>query len=92
MEANHMQEPHVYLSFLCAHPSHRGQGIGHALMEPMLKRCDRDNLPIYLENTKPQNEAFYRKYGFEVLHQIPLCKDNAPYYAAMKRNPREARP
>ncbi len=88
MEAHHLEAPHVYLSFLCAHPTQRGQGLGQALLEPMLERCDQQGLPIYLENTKEQNEAFYRKYGFQVTQQIDLCRTNPPYYAAMVRPPR----
>lgn len=87
MEHAHPTEPHVYLSFLCTHPDHRGEGVGTTLLTDMLRRCDRGALPVYLENTKPENEAFYRHHGFRVTGDIRLGPEAPAYYAAMWRDP-----
>lgn len=86
LEDNHPKRPHFYLSFLCSHPKSRGEGIGHALLQAMTDRCDRSKTPIYLENTKEENEAFYKKHGFEVKFDIRLSPQ-APYYTGMWRDP-----
>lgn len=87
MDRCHPHEPHMYLSFLCTHPEHRGRGLGSQLLRAMTERCDRQRLPIYLENTKASNEAFYRHHGFEPRGTIPL-PGGPSYYLGMWRRPR----
>jgi RimJ/RimL family protein N-acetyltransferase len=41
-------------------------------MQPILKRCDRDRLPAYLESSNPANIAFYERHGFELLGTIQV--------------------
>jgi len=89
MNRLHPPEPHMYLSFLCTHPDHQRRGHGGRLLADMTARCDQAELPIYLENTKPNNEAFYRHFGFEVVHDIPLPPDGPRYYTGMWRRPRD---
>jgi GNAT superfamily N-acetyltransferase len=86
LEAHH-PPGHVYLSFLCTRPEHRGRGLGRQLLEPMCERCDQEGLPIYLENTKPVNEGFYRRFGFEPLHDLLLPGASDMYYLGMARYP-----
>ncbi|MCB9672719.1 MAG: GNAT family N-acetyltransferase [Alphaproteobacteria bacterium] len=88
MERHHPAEPHMYLVFLGTHPDHRRQGLAGTLMRAMLERCDREGLPVYLENTKATNEAWYRNHGFEVAHDIPLGPGSPEYYRGMWRDPR----
>jgi ribosomal protein S18 acetylase RimI-like enzyme len=87
MEAAHPPEPHMYLLFLGTHPAHRGRGMGGTMLMDMLTRCDAEKVPVYLENTKPENESFYRHFGFEVTGDIRLAEDG-PYYRGMWRAPR----
>lgn len=51
VEKQHPAEPHYYLSIIGVHPQNQGRGVAAALFEPMLKRCDRDQMPAYLEAT-----------------------------------------
>ncbi|MGB0096249.1 MAG: GNAT family N-acetyltransferase, partial [Solirubrobacteraceae bacterium] len=48
------------------------QGIGSALMKPMLDRCDRDGMPAYLEATSERNRRLYLRHGFDVTGEIRL--------------------
>lgn len=57
-------EPHHYLSILGVDPDHQGQGIGGALLRPMLQRADHEGAVCYLETTRPQNVPFYERHGF----------------------------
>jgi ribosomal protein S18 acetylase RimI-like enzyme len=57
---------HLYLSFLGVEPSRQGQGLGSALIRPMLERADAEGLPCYLDTFQPRNVPLYQKHGFEI--------------------------
>lgn len=85
-EQCHPKEPHYYLFLVGALPDCQGQGIGTGLLAPMLRKCDEEQMPAYLENSKEANLPFYRGHGFEVLQQISFSK-NAPPIWLMWREP-----
>ena len=87
IERVHPREPHYHLAYVGTHPDRQGQGLGTAVLAPMLERCDTEGLPAYLENSKPRNEAFYVRHGFVSTGPIPL-PDGAPPMMAMWREPR----
>jgi ribosomal protein S18 acetylase RimI-like enzyme len=58
---------HLYLSTLGVEPSRQGQGLGSALIRPMLERADADGLPCYLETFQPRNVPLYQKHGFKIM-------------------------
>ena len=66
LEKNHPTDPHYYLEFIGTDPQHQGKGMGGALMQPMIDRCDREGVGAYLESSKESNLAFYGRFGFEV--------------------------
>ena len=72
IEARHPREPHVYLPLLGADPKHQGQGVGSALLAPVLRLCDARGLPAYLESSKEENIPFYRRHGFELLDPLEI--------------------
>jgi len=69
-------EPHWSLMVIGVDPDCHGQGIGSALLEPVLAKADESKLCCYLETCQPRNVPFYRKHGFEVLVEgvEPLSK------------------
>jgi len=79
-------EPHWYLWVLGVDPPRQGQGVGGALLQPVLARADAAGLPCYVETDKPINVPFYRRHGFEV-----VVEDDLPgggfHYWTMKRPP-----
>ncbi len=83
----HPGEPHYYLFLIGAVPEAQGQGVGTALMSQVLRRCDDENLPAYLENSKRDNLAFYQGHGFQVIDQIHFA-NTAPPMWLMWREPR----
>jgi GNAT superfamily N-acetyltransferase len=89
IESAHPEEPHVYLFYVGVHQDNRGQGLGAALLAPMLERCDREGIPVYLENSNPPNEGFYARLGFAQRGTISLPK-GAPPLTPMWREPRNA--
>ncbi|MEO3761158.1 GNAT family N-acetyltransferase [Mycobacterium sp. B14F4] len=87
MEKSHPEEPHWYLMLIGSDPSVRGAGFGQALMRSRLDRCDAERVPAYLENSNPRNEAYYLRFGFEVIGEITL-PDGGPSMWPMWRDPR----
>jgi GNAT superfamily N-acetyltransferase len=86
IEKAHPKAPHWYLGILGTDPPQQGKGIGGALMQPVLERCDREGLPAYLESSKESNVPFYRRHGFEVTEELQL--PDGPKMWGMWREPR----
>lgn len=50
-------------------------GVGKKLMEDVMEKADRENMPCYLESSKGYpNVAIYEKMGFELIKEIE-CVD-----------------
>ena len=64
------KRPHWYLTILGTDPSVQGQGVGGALIDPILRRCDRDGAAAYLESSNPDNVSWYQRFGFKVTGEI----------------------
>ncbi len=86
MQAHHPQQPHWYLYYLATVPGRQGTGIGSALLRPILRRCDEEGSPAYLEATSERNRALYRRHGFEDRDEYVL--PNGPPLYRMWREPR----
>jgi len=80
------RQPHWYLATLGTEPARQGQGVGSALLAPVLRRCDEDGMPAYLESSKERNLSFYGRHRFEVVgdYQVP----GGPKLWFMWREPR----
>ena len=87
MARHHPKEPHYYLFTIGTRNAARGQGVGKALLAPVLKRCDEIGMPCYLENSNPANHGFYSAHGFERLQVFPVGLGGPPM-EAMWRTPR----
>jgi len=66
------RERHWHLSVLGVVPERQGQGIGSALLRPVLDRCDRECTAAYLETSNPANLPLYERHGFAVRDQVDL--------------------
>ncbi|MGB2696023.1 MAG: GNAT family N-acetyltransferase [Dehalococcoidia bacterium] len=82
-----MHGPHWHLITLGVEPERQGQGVGGALIQPVLERADGEHLPCYLETAKERNLTFYRRHGFEVVVDEHL-PNSGPRFWTMKREPR----
>ena len=86
IEERHPHEPHYYLAVLGVEPSVQGTGLGSALLDPVLRSCDEDGIPAYLESSKERNIAFYARHGFRVTEEVRMPK--GPPIWLMWRDPR----
>ncbi|MGH2912475.1 MAG: GNAT family N-acetyltransferase, partial [Solirubrobacteraceae bacterium] len=75
-----------YLAVLGTEPDMQGQGLGSAVLEPVLRQCDNDGVAAYLESSKERNIAFYARHGFRVTGEIRLPR--GPTMWPMWRDPR----
>ena len=78
---------HWYLQFLGVDPPCQGQGVGSALMQPVLARADADGLACYLETFNARTVPLYQRHGFEVVAEGDPPK-GAPHFWTMIRAPR----
>ena len=85
VEKVHPKEPHWYLAVLGTATEHQGKGVGSALLEPILTKCDTEGLPAYLESSKESNIPFYKRHGFEVTDEVTA--KNGPTLWPMWREP-----
>lgn len=85
MERRHVRTPHYYIRDLGVHPDMQGQGLGSALLQPTLDRCDREGLPAYLEASSERNAALYERLGFQ--HTAELRVAGSPPLRLMLRPP-----
>jgi GNAT superfamily N-acetyltransferase len=65
-------EPHMHLGPIAVSPSLQGRGVGRALMERYLESLEQERIAGYLETDRPENVAFYEKFGFAVRHSEKL--------------------
>lgn len=80
VDSKHPREPHYYLFILRVEPEHQGRGTGAALMRPVLRTCDREGVPAYLEASAPRNRGFYARNGFEVVEETGLPGGGPPVW------------
>ena len=60
-------EQHWHLGPIGVLPSHRGIGVGTALMQRFCKEVDNCSAKAYLETDLDDNVRFYAKFGFKVI-------------------------
>ncbi|WP_435127796.1 GNAT family N-acetyltransferase [Actinacidiphila sp. bgisy144] len=78
---------HAYLMMIAVAASVRGRGVGAALVNNTLRRCDRDGLPAYLEASSPRSRGLYERLGYGFLGtavELP----GGPHMYPMWREPR----
>ncbi|MFF8937174.1 GNAT family N-acetyltransferase [Streptomyces paradoxus] len=82
---------HEYLWMIGVAPGRQGEGLGTALIETVLDRCDREGLPAYLEASNARSRDLYGRLGFEPAGPA-LDLPDGPSMWPMWREPRPHRP
>ena len=87
----HVAEPHFYLSAIGVEPSRQGEGVGTALMLPVLEQCDGEGLPAYLETAVARNVLLYERLGFDVVEEMDLPGTDVHGWLMLRPAARRAR-
>jgi GNAT superfamily N-acetyltransferase len=85
-EAHPTDRAHAYLWMIAVEPGRQGEGLGSALMQPVLDRCDREGLPAYLEASSARSRALYERLGFAFTGRAVELPDG-PHMWPMWREP-----
>ncbi len=88
LEIIHTQEmpgPHWRLFFLGVEPERQGQGVGGALIQPMLARIAEAGMSAYLDTFEERTVPFYERQGFRVVAEGE-APDSAVHVWAMRRD------
>lgn len=80
MEAAHPKEPLWYLMLLAVDPSIQRQGVGALLQRDMLSSADDQGLGCYLETQKPDNLAYYGRFGYTLQRELAPVRGGPPLY------------
>jgi GNAT superfamily N-acetyltransferase len=92
IEKHHPREPaHWYLPIIGVRSAWQGRGYGAALLDPMLKRCDAERMPAYLEASTARNVTLYERNGFTVVEECRYATDGPPLWR-MWREPKGSGP
>lgn len=78
---------HEYLWMIGVAPERQGEGLGTALIESVLDRCDREGLPVYLEASGDRSRRLYERLGFACTGRA-LDLPDGPRMWPMWREPR----
>lgn len=87
IESAHPKDELWYLLLLVVDPSVQRGGIGAMLQQEMLSRADADGLDCYLETQKPDNVAYYGRFGYDLDRELRPVADGPPLFL-MRRAPR----
>jgi GNAT superfamily N-acetyltransferase len=71
---------HAYLQAIAVAQDRQGQGLGSALLAPVLDRCDREGLAAYLEASSDRSRSLYERHGFVALDPVVELPDGPPMY------------
>ncbi|HJL03169.1 MAG TPA: GNAT family N-acetyltransferase [Polyangiaceae bacterium LLY-WYZ-15_(1-7)] len=77
-----------YLALVATREAARGQGLGRAVLAPVLERCDVEGELALLETSKRKNLGWYRRLGFEERRHVDLG-EGAPPVWSLVREPAE---
>lgn len=68
----HPKEPMYYLWFIGVDTEHQNEGIGSILLDDIIEDSKNKERPIYLETSTLKNLPWYKKFGFEIYHELDL--------------------
>ena len=82
---HHPDGPHWFLPLIAVDAAYQGRGLGSALMQAAVDRCDEDGVVAYLESSNPLNITLYERHGFNAVGVVQV--GDAPPFTPMIRDP-----
>jgi predicted N-acetyltransferase YhbS len=81
------EAPHRFLGTMGVRPDRQRQGIGTAVLRPVLEELDRSGTPGCLETSAAGNLEFYGRLGFAVIAHLDDLPAGAPETWVLWRQP-----
>ncbi len=78
-----LSEPHWFLLSMGTRPDRQRQGLGSAVLRPVLDRAEI----AQLETSSRENIAFYVNLGFEVVEELQISGGGPPVWSLVRRRP-----
>jgi GNAT superfamily N-acetyltransferase len=82
------EEPHWWLAAVGTRPGARHAGLGAAVLQPVLDRCDADGVPAALSTYMSTAVRWFVRFGFVVTHSTRTAVDHELPVWTMVRRPR----
>lgn len=77
--------PHYYLGAVGTRRDRQREGLGAAVLSPILDRADRGSEPVFLETSASENVRFYERLGLVTVSETDI-PDGGPHVWAMMRD------
>jgi GNAT superfamily N-acetyltransferase len=90
LQARRPDGPHRFLGSMGVSTARQREGLGSAVLRPVLEELDRDEIPACLETSTVGNVAFYGRLGFTVHAHLNDLPGGAPETWVMWRAPAAA--
>lgn len=78
-----LREPHWYLVSMGTRPERQRQGLGSAVLRPVLERAE----VAQLETSSRENISFYATLGFEVVDELRISGGGPQVWSLVRRRP-----
>jgi GNAT superfamily N-acetyltransferase len=85
-------EPHWWLTAVGTRPAARHQGLGTAVLQPVLERCDAERVPAAATVYTTTVVRWLQRSGFAVTHSTRTAVDHELPVWTLVRQPRRAQP
>jgi GNAT superfamily N-acetyltransferase len=85
-------EPHWWLTAVGTRPAARHQGLGTAVLQPVLERCDAERVPAAATVYTSTVVRWLQRSGFAVTHSTRTAVDHELPVWTLVRQPRRAQP
>jgi GNAT superfamily N-acetyltransferase len=85
-------EPHWWLTAVGTRPGSRHQGLGAAVLRPVLERCDAERVPAAATVYTSTVVRWLQRSGFAVTHSTRTAVDHELPVWTLVRQPRRAQP
>lgn len=86
VQKHHPPEDFLYLWFIGVLPEGQGKGNASELLDPVLKDCEEEKLPVYLQTANPRNVRIYERKGFQIYHHWEPDDDSGLRVWFMRRD------
>ncbi|WP_328494035.1 GNAT family N-acetyltransferase [Streptomyces sp. NBC_00414] len=81
---------HEYLWMIAVRPGRQGEGLGTALVQHVLDRCDSEGTAAYLEASSARGRALYERLGFVFTGREVALPAGPPMWPMWREAPRGA--